>query len=76
MDEAHKLHPRRRKKPSAAEKVLQPELVPDAGIDPERRKKIEEIKHALAEGSYHISNEDVARKLIEHMRDPQREPKS
>jgi anti-sigma28 factor (negative regulator of flagellin synthesis) len=76
MDDAHKPHPRRRKKPSAAEKVLQPELVPDAGIDPERREKIEKIKQALAEGSYHISNEDVARKLIEHMRDPQREPKS
>lgn len=75
MDEAHKQHPRRRKKSSAAEKVLQPELVPDAGIDPERREKIEKIKQALADGTYRISNEDVARKLMEHMSEPHHESK-
>jgi anti-sigma28 factor (negative regulator of flagellin synthesis) len=75
MDEAPKPHAGKRKKSSAkAPKALQPELVPDAGIDPERRQKIEKIKQALADGTYRISDEDVARKLIEHMRDPQREP--
>jgi anti-sigma28 factor (negative regulator of flagellin synthesis) len=75
MDDAQKPHSARRKKSSAApEKVLRPELVPDDGIDPERREKIEKIKQSLADGTYRISNEDVARKLIEHMREPQREP--
>jgi flagellar biosynthesis anti-sigma factor FlgM len=48
-----------------------PELASDLeAIDPERREKIEKIKKALADGTYRISNEDVARKLIEHMREP------
>ena len=74
MDDAHKPGSGKRRKTSAPDKVLQPELVPDVGIDPERREKIEKIKQALADGSYRISNEDVAHKLMEHMRDPQREP--
>jgi anti-sigma28 factor (negative regulator of flagellin synthesis) len=75
MDDAPKPHSTKRKKSSAApEKQLQPELVPDAGIDPERREKIEKIKQALADGTYRISNEDVARKLIDHMIETQREP--
>jgi len=55
---------------SAREEVLQPELVSDPGVDPARREKIEKIKKALADGTYRISNEDVARKVIEHMREP------
>jgi anti-sigma28 factor (negative regulator of flagellin synthesis) len=83
-DDANKPHPGKGKKTSpTAEKALQPELVREPvkdEIDPERREKIEKIKQALADGTYRISNQDVARKLIEHMRDqrrePQREPKS
>jgi anti-sigma28 factor (negative regulator of flagellin synthesis) len=52
-------------------KELLPKLASDPeAIDPERREKIEKIKKALADGTYRISNEDVARKVIEHMRDP------
>ena len=65
MDESLKAHPTRRKK---TEKKLQPKLVPETGIEQERREKIEKIKQALANGTYQIPNEDVARKLIDHMR--------
>jgi anti-sigma28 factor (negative regulator of flagellin synthesis) len=73
-DDANKPHPGKRKKASATpQKALEPELLPelvDDEIDPERREKIEKIKQALADGTYRISNEDVARKVIEHMRAP------
>jgi hypothetical protein len=78
MDDAHKPPPGKRKKsprPAVPDASLRPGLVPDAGIDPERREKIEKIKQALRDGTYRISNEDVARKLIEHMREPQPEPR-
>jgi anti-sigma28 factor (negative regulator of flagellin synthesis) len=37
-------------------------------VDEERLKKIAGIKHAIADGTYHISAQDVAEKIIEHMR--------
>jgi anti-sigma28 factor (negative regulator of flagellin synthesis) len=43
-------------------------------IDPERRNKIEKLKQAVADGTYHVSAEDLARKLIEHMLQPKLEP--
>jgi flagellar biosynthesis anti-sigma factor FlgM len=37
-------------------------------VDEERLKKIAGIKQAIADGTYHISAQDVAEKIIEHMR--------
>ena len=39
-------------------------------IDDVRREKIASIKKALADGTYSVSAEEVARKLIEHMLEP------
>jgi anti-sigma28 factor (negative regulator of flagellin synthesis) len=44
-----------------------------AGTDEDaRRAKIAAIKKSLADGTYHVSNEDVARKVIEHMLQPKK----
>ena len=32
-------------------------------------KKIAKIKQAIADGTYHVSAQDVAEKIIEHMRE-------
>ena len=42
----------------------------DSAPDPERRKKSNDLKKAVADGTYHVSAEEVARKIIEHMREP------
>jgi anti-sigma28 factor (negative regulator of flagellin synthesis) len=39
-------------------------------IDDARREKIEMLKKAVADGTYSVSAEEVARKLIEHMLEP------
>ncbi len=39
-------------------------------IDEARREKIEKLKKAVADGTYHVSAEEVADKLIEHMLEP------
>ncbi len=39
-------------------------------IDDARREKIESLKKAVADGTYNVSAEEVARKLIEHMLEP------
>ena len=39
-------------------------------IDDARREKIERLKKAVADGTYSVSAEEVARKLIEHMLEP------
>jgi flagellar biosynthesis anti-sigma factor FlgM len=39
-------------------------------IDEARREKIEKLKKAVADGTYSVSAEEVARKLIEHMLEP------
>jgi flagellar biosynthesis anti-sigma factor FlgM len=39
------------------------------GIDEKRLQKIAKIKQAIADGTYHISAQDVAQKIIEHMRE-------
>jgi flagellar biosynthesis anti-sigma factor FlgM len=38
-------------------------------IDEERLRKIAKIKQAIADGTYHVSAQDVAAKIIEHMRE-------
>ena len=48
-------------------------LVQDANalpIDEARREKIEKLKKAVADGTYNVSADEVARKLIEHMLEP------
>jgi anti-sigma28 factor (negative regulator of flagellin synthesis) len=42
----------------------------DSAPDPERLKKINDLKQAVADGTYHVSAEEVARKIIEHMLEP------
>jgi len=42
----------------------------DSAPDDERRKKINRLKQAVADGTYHVSAEEVARKIIEHMLEP------
>ena len=39
-------------------------------IDEERLKKIASLKQAVADGTYHVSPEALADKLIEHMLEP------
>ena len=48
-------------------------LVQDANalpMDEARREKIEKLKKAVADGTYSVSAEEVAGKLIEHMLEP------
>ena len=42
----------------------------ESPIDDARREKIEKLKKAVADGTYNVSAEEVARKLIEHMLEP------
>jgi flagellar biosynthesis anti-sigma factor FlgM len=41
-------------------------------IDDARREKIESLKKAVADGTYTVTAEEVARKLIEHMLEPKK----
>lgn len=45
-------------------------VVDQDAIDDVRMEKIANIKKALADGTYSVSAEEVARKLIEHMLEP------
>jgi flagellar biosynthesis anti-sigma factor FlgM len=42
----------------------------DKSMDEARVNKIENIKKALADGTYHVSAAEVARKIIDSMREP------
>ena len=42
----------------------------DSHVEDARLEKIATIKRALADGTYHVSAEELARKLIEHMLEP------
>jgi anti-sigma28 factor (negative regulator of flagellin synthesis) len=39
-------------------------------IDDARREKIEKLKKAVADGTYSVTAEELANKLIEHMLEP------
>jgi hypothetical protein len=60
--------PESAKLPSGSE-LLVPDATPEP-IDDPRREKIESLKKAVADGTYAVSAEEVARKLIEHMLEP------
>jgi anti-sigma28 factor (negative regulator of flagellin synthesis) len=47
-----------------------PDLSADSAPDAERLKKINDLKKAVADGTYHVSAEEVAQKIIEHMLQP------
>jgi hypothetical protein len=42
----------------------------DQSMNEARLNKIEKIKKALADGTYHVSAAEVARKIIDNMREP------
>ena len=66
-------NPRKGKRPN--EDPGQPTEAPakqpsEPPIDEARREKIEKLKQAVADGTYNVSAEKVADKLIAHMLEP------
>jgi anti-sigma28 factor (negative regulator of flagellin synthesis) len=57
--------------PTAKDRLAKDSLhVVDDVVDEERLKKIARLKKAVADGTYHVSAEDLADKLIAHMLEP------
>jgi anti-sigma28 factor (negative regulator of flagellin synthesis) len=57
--------------PSANDRLAtDPLQVIDNLVDEERLKKIARLKQAVADGTYRVSAEDLADKLIAHMLEP------
>jgi anti-sigma28 factor (negative regulator of flagellin synthesis) len=60
-----------RDNPSANDRLATDSLrVVDDVVDEERLKKIARLKQAVADGTYRVSAEDLADKLIAHMLEP------
>ena len=67
----HRDNPSTLDDPSANDpRTTRPLPVIDDLIDEERLKKIARLKQAVADGTYHVSAEDLADKLIAHMLEP------
>ena len=67
----HRDNPSTRDNPSANDRLAtDPLQVIDDLIDEERLKKIARLKQAVADGTYRVSAEDLADKLIAHMLEP------
>jgi hypothetical protein len=57
--------------PSLGDPRVPDRLVLDDNVtDEERQAKIAKLKQAVADGTYHVSAEDLADKLIQHMLEP------
>ncbi|MGA3227106.1 MAG: flagellar biosynthesis anti-sigma factor FlgM [Acidobacteriaceae bacterium] len=58
--------------PSPGDPLRAPDrLIPvDLVTDEERRTRIAKLKQAVADGTYHVSAEELADKLIQHMLEP------
>ncbi len=55
--------------PTIRPQAIQPVELFDAS-DEERRSKIAKLKQAVADGTYHVTAEELADKLIQHMLEP------
>ena len=66
----HRDNPSTRDHPSANDGPATSLPVVDDVIDEERLKKIARLKQAVADGTYRVSAEDLADKLIAHMLEP------
>ena len=42
----------------------------DKSMDQARVEKIRNVKKALADGTYHVTAAEVARKILDHMQEP------
>jgi anti-sigma28 factor (negative regulator of flagellin synthesis) len=52
----------------------EPDAVP--AVDEARLQKIARIKKAIEDGTYQVSSDDVARKVIDHMLKPRTDTKT
>ena len=67
----HRDNPSTRDNPSANDRpATDPLQVIDQLIDEDRLEKIARLKQAVADGTYRVSAEDLADKLIAHMLEP------
>ena len=67
----HRDNPSAHDLPSADDRLTADSLEGiDDLVDEERRRKIARLKRAVADGTYHVSAEDLADKLIAHMLEP------